>query len=227
MQRAFYQQLLDRTRVERERFLAIGIIQRALRGDVDRSLYLRYLEQAYHHVRHTCPLLGAALSRCAPTDARLRDALLAYIEEERGHEAWIADDIAALGGDVARLAASDGSPPVRVMVGYAYYLVDRVSPYALLGMVHVLEGLSVHLADAVANALGHKLGGGGDAGFSYLRSHGSLDQSHVRFFAELVDGIEDARAREAVVDAAAVMYGLFGDVFRWLEDTAGEARDAA
>lgn len=216
----FFTQLLQETAADREAFQALPVIQDALAGRIDRALYVAYLAEAYHHVRHTCPLLGAALSRCGQTDGAYRAALLEYLEEEKGHEAWILDDIRALGGDANAVAARDGGLATRIMVGYAYYMIDRVSPYALLGMVHVLEGMSVALAEkaaaGIARALAAEDGAAPKAGFSYLLSHGSLDQEHVAFFENLVNDLPGPSAEAHVVDAARIMYRLFGDVFRSL-----------
>ena len=38
---------------ERENLGSIPIIAAALAGEASRSQYLRFLERAYHHVRHT------------------------------------------------------------------------------------------------------------------------------------------------------------------------------
>jgi pyrroloquinoline quinone (PQQ) biosynthesis protein C len=223
----FYDRLLAETAPAREAFLKIPIIVTTLDTGVGREQYLSYLAQAYHHVRHTCPLLGAALARCAQGDQRYRDALLEYIEEERGHDQWILNDIAALGGDAQAVRANEGDDAVRVMVAYAYYVIERVSPYALLGMVHVLEGMSVALAQRAAASIAQVVGSGTAAGFSYLTSHGALDQEHVAFFERLVNGIEDARQRQAIIDTARIMYRLFGEVFRSLDTPVEEARYAA
>jgi len=224
---SFYERLQDQTRGAREDFLSAPLIASALRGAIDRDTYLRYLGEAYHHVRHTCPLLGAALARCGEGDARYREALLDYLDEERGHERWILEDIQALGGDPDAVRAHGGGDAVRVMVAYVYDAVQRVSPYAMLGMVHVLEGLSVMLAQPAADAIQHALGGGAGRGFSYLRSHGALDREHVAFFERLVNGIEDPQAQRAIVDTARIVYRLFAQVFRELEAPAPEARHAA
>ncbi len=218
-----YDRLVAETAPDRAAFQQIPVIRDAIQGRVDLSLYLRYLEQAYHHVRHTCPLMGAALSRCGSSDDRYSKALLDYLEEERGHEQWILDDIAALGGDPDRVAAGDGNAATRIMVGYAYYAIDRISPYALLGMVHVLEGMSVALADSAAKGIAVSIGKATlveeadtmTPGFSYLRSHGGLDRDHVRFFEQLVNGLPH-EAEPFVIDTARLMYRLFGDVFRSL-----------
>lgn len=214
---SFHARLLDDTLTERMRFLSIPLIERAASTGVSRALYLDFLAQAYHHVRQTCPLLELALTRCGPGDDAYRDGLRRYMAEERGHEHWILDDIAALGGDPAEVRAATPGIPCRAMIGYATYAVEHISPYALLGMVHVLEGMSAALADRVARAIARSIDADAGAGFSYLISHGALDQAHVRFFAELVDEVEDEDARQAIIDTANVIYRLYGDMFRELE----------
>jgi pyrroloquinoline quinone (PQQ) biosynthesis protein C len=231
-----YARLLRETAREREAFLSIPLIGRTLAGESDRGLYLRFLEQAYHHVRHTCPLMGAALARCHPDDLRLREALIEYLEEEKGHELWILEDIEALGGDAEAARASGGEAPVRVMTGYAYYAIEHISPYALLGMVHVLEGMSVLLAERAARSIASAIAADGDApakdkgaaGFSYLRSHGALDKEHVDFYETLINSIEDKEALAAIIDCAAITYRLYGDIFRALDqEPARELRHAS
>ncbi|MCW6512818.1 TenA family transcriptional regulator [Lichenifustis flavocetrariae] len=208
----FYDRLMSETAREREAFLAIPLVQQAARSGAPRTLYIAFLTQAYHHVKHTFPLLAAAASRTA--DERYQDALVEYMEEERGHEKWILNDIRALGGNAD--AVRDGRPSAacQVMVGYTYYAIERISPYAMLGSVHVLEGMSVMLADRVADAMKTSLGLEGDLGFSYLRSHGSLDMEHVAFFRSLVDGFEDPSIQEIIIENARIFYRLYGDILR-------------
>jgi hypothetical protein len=55
------------------------------------------------------------------------------------------------------------------------------------------------------------------AAFTYLTSHGELDQEHTRFFATLVNRLDDAGDRAALVHGAKVFYRLYGDVFRGLD----------
>jgi hypothetical protein len=59
----FFDDLPVRTREERAAFIATPVIQRALQEGVDRAMYLDFPGQAYHHVRHTCRLLSAAIAR--------------------------------------------------------------------------------------------------------------------------------------------------------------------
>jgi len=218
---SFYDRLRESTATERESFLRVPLIKAAISGCIDRPLYLAYLEQAYHHVKHTCPLLAASLARCGPHDTRLQTALFEYIEEERGHDDWILQDIADLGGDAGAVHSGESDDPVRVMVGYAYYAIERLSPYSMLGMVHVLEGMSVELAHRAATGIAGAIGGDETKGFSYLKSHGCLDLEHVRFFEELVDEIATPENASHIVDTARIMYRLFGDMFQRIGERHG------
>jgi hypothetical protein len=138
-----------------------------------------------------------------------------YVEEERGHEEWILDDIRACGGDAN--AARNASPGLatEVMVAYAYDTIARRNPLGFFGMVHVLEGTSVALALQAADRIQQPLGLP-DAAFSYLRSHGTLDQQHTAYFATLMDRIDAPSDQADIVHAARVFYRLYGDVFRSL-----------
>ena len=151
-----YERLYQETTEARTRFLAIRLVKQAQATGGSRELYTAFLTEAYHHVKHTFPLLSLAAAHTR--DEAYRDALHIYMNEEKGHDKWILDDIRAMGGNADAAAGGKGSIPTQVMVGYAYYCIEWISPYALLGMVHVLEGLSVMLAHSVAGAVQHALG---------------------------------------------------------------------
>lgn len=223
----FFDRLFTETQTERAAFIATPVIQHALRQGVPAGMYVAFLGQAYHHVRHTCRLLSTAVARCSDRDQRYINALLEYIEEERGHEAWILDDIRALGGDAEAVRRGQGDLPCRLMVAYVYYAIEHVSPYAMLGMVHVLEGMSAALATAAAGTLKASFGIQDGRGFSYLGSHGSLDQQHVAFFRDLVNGIDDPVAQEAIIETARVVYRLYADMFSTIEMRFNEISHAA
>jgi len=207
----FYDHLMRETEKDREAFLAIPIVQHAIRHGSSRSLYIDFLTEAYHHVKHTFPLLALAASRTP--DERYQDALIEYMKEERGHEKWILNDIQTVGGNPDAVRTGTPGEPCQIMVGYAYYAIEHVSPYAFLGSVHVLEGMSVLLADKLADALKTSLGLESDAGFTYLRTHGSLDIEHVAFFCSLVDGFDDPATQRFILQNAKIFYRLYGSIF--------------
>lgn len=211
----FFDKLKADTEQERQQLFAIPIIQDALRGSVTTGQYIAFLTQAYHHVKHTVPLMMACGSRLDERHEWLRQAIAEYIEEEIGHQEWILDDIAACGGDAAAARASRPHPSTELMVAYAYHQIDRGNPVAFFGMVHVLEGTSTALATHAADTIRGALGLPPEA-FTYLSSHGSLDLEHVAFFEKLVNRLDDPRDLDALTHMARMMYGLYGNVFRSL-----------
>ena len=210
----FYEELAAATSAERAYLLSSPIIVNCLRGDVSRESYLAFLGQAFHHVRHTTPLLMALGGRLPERLAWLRRPVAEYIDEEIGHEEWILNDIAAAGGDAEAVRTSRPGLPAEVMVAYAYDLVNRGNPAAFFGMVFVLEGTSVAMALNAADRIQQALGLP-DAAFSYLRSHGTLDQEHTRHLAELVEKMTPEDQAD-VVHAAKVFFRLYAEIFRAL-----------
>jgi pyrroloquinoline quinone (PQQ) biosynthesis protein C len=215
--------LLTATHGEQQAFLQIPLVRRAVREGASRETYLAFLGQAYHHVKHTFPLL--ALADTLTTDTRYRKALAEYMSEELRHEERILSDIRAMGGDAEEVRASMPRLPCRILVGQAYYAIQWESPYTMLGMVHVLEGLSVLLAEKLATTLKHRFGASSEDGFSYLGSHGALDIEHTGMLADLLDGFEDPQIIEIVIEHVRIMYALYGAIFVDLDEI--EARRAA
>ncbi|QHE86149.1 TenA family transcriptional regulator [Hydrogenophaga sp. BPS33] len=211
---SFYTQLLAQTELDRMSLLSTPIIQGCLRGEVSLPSYIAFLREAYHHVRHTVPLMQAFRARIPAGREWLAPALDEYIEEEQGHDEWILDDIRAC-GDTSDVRNSRPGIATEVMVAYAYDTIARGNPLAFFGMVHVLEGTSVSLALLAADQIQKPLALP-DAAFSYLRSHGTLDQEHVQHFQLLMDRITDPKDQADIVHAARVFFRLYGDVFRGL-----------
>ncbi len=220
-----FDRLYRETSEARERFLSIPLVRQALTAGASRELYSAFLTEAYHHVKHTFPLL--ALASALSRDEHYQTALVEYMNEERGHEKWILDDIRAMGGDAGAVERGQPGMACQVMVGYAYYSIEWISPYAFLGMVHVLEGLSVMLAEKVAGAVQRSLGAGDAAGFSYLRTHGALDVEHTALFRKLVNSFEDRETQDIIIEAARVMYRLYGAIFEDLGARFGSMAHAA
>jgi pyrroloquinoline quinone (PQQ) biosynthesis protein C len=211
---AFFDELRGRTDAERGELLAVPAIAECLAGRVTLARYIAFLREAYHHVKHTVPLLMACGSRLGDDRAALRDAITEYIAEEKGHEAWILDDLRACGDDPEAARTSEPAPATELMVAYVYDYIARINPAGFFGMVHVLEGTSSAIATRAADAIARALELPPPA-FTYLTSHGALDQKHVRFFEDTVNGLS-AEDREHVVHVARRVYRLYGDIFRGL-----------
>lgn len=214
---SFHDRLLAETQRERQALLSIPIIQDALAGKIAHDDYIAFLTQAFHHVRHTVPLLMACGARLPARLEWLRTAVGEYIEEEMGHHEWILDDLVACGADREQVAESLPAEATELMVAYAYDTIARINPVGFFGMVLVLEGTSVALATRAAETIETSLALPRNA-FSYLRSHGDLDIQHVDFYEQLMNRLDDEDDRRAVIHAAKRFYKLYGDVFRTLRE---------
>lgn len=210
---AFYDQLVEATAAERERFLRIPALQAGAEGRFSLQTYLAFLQQAYHHVKHTVPLLMACGARLPQSKEWLRKAIAEYIEEEYGHQEWILNDIHHSGGDGEAVRHGKPDMAAELLVAYAYDTIERNNPVGFFGMVFVLEGTSVTHATRAAENLQASLNLPAKA-LSYLYSHGSLDIEHVDFFENLMNRISDDKDKDDIVHCAKVFYQLYGNVFR-------------
>lgn len=213
---SFYLQLQHSTATEREYLLSAPIIAACQRGDIALNSYVAFLTQAYHHVRHTVPLLMACGARLPASHEWVREALVEYIEEEYGHQEWILNDINACGADAEAVRHGRPGADIELMVAFLYHQIDRGNPMALFGMVQVLEGTSVAIALTVAEQLQQGLHLPEQA-MSYLSSHGALDQEHLRFFESLMNKVSEPADQAAIIHAARIVYRLYGDMLRALE----------
>jgi hypothetical protein len=92
----------------------------------------------------------------------------------------------------------------------------RVGDKSEAQRVGFLEGMSVLLADKLADALKKSLSLESDTGFTYLRTHGSLDTDHVAFFRSLVDSFENPETQSIIITSARIFYRLYGAIFHEL-----------
>ncbi|HSI28962.1 MAG: TenA family transcriptional regulator [Methylophilus sp.] len=211
----FYQQLLQATEPDRNALLSVPLIVRGAAGELSLDTYVAFLTQAYHHVKHTVPLLMTTGGRLPEQYEWLRTAIGEYIEEEMGHQEWILNDIQACGFD--KELVRDGKPALatELMVSYAYDLIHRVNPVGFFGMVLVLEGTSTAVASRAAKAISTSLSLPANC-FSYLSSHGALDIEHTKFYEDIVNQIADTADQQLLIHSARVFYKLYADIFREL-----------
>lgn len=213
----FFSLLQQATAKEQLAMYQSPIFAACQRGEISLQTYHAFLTQAYHHVKQTVPLLMACGSRLSEDYEWLRYALAQYIEEEKGHQEWILNDIKACGFDPEIVRNNKGVGKVgtamELMVAYLYHQIDRKNPLAFLGMVWVLEGTSVNVGGKIAELVQHKLNLP-DTAMSYLTSHSTLDQQHIKLFASLVNKITDKNDQQAIIDGANMVFKLYGKMLK-------------
>lgn len=211
----FYSELQRETASHKQTLYSMPIVQATMNGQVGVAEYIAFLTQAYHHVKHTLPLLMACGSRLSMEQEWIRVAMAEYIEEELGHQEWILADIDAAGGNAEAVRSGKPGLQTDIMVAFAYDLIARKNPVGFLGMVYVLEHTSTELATGAANTLKTSLALP-DRAFSYLYSHGSLDLEHIAFFEKLVNQLSTSKDKQAVIESAQAFYYLYGNIFAQL-----------
>jgi pyrroloquinoline quinone (PQQ) biosynthesis protein C len=212
----FYEQLLQATEQERNVLLSLPLITRGATGALSLDTYVAFLTQAYHHVKHTVPLLMTTGGRLGEHYEWLRVAIAEYIDEEIGHQEWILNDIDACGLDKEQVRGGKPSLATELMVSYAYDMVNRVNPIGFFGMVLVLEGTSTAVASQAAKAISKSLSLPANC-FSYLSSHGALDVEHTKFYEDIVNKIDDVQDQQQLIHVAKAFYKLYADIFRDLD----------
>jgi len=216
---AFFSKLQQQTASAQQTMLSAPVIAEVQRGNIDKAMYIAFLTQAYHHVKHTVPLLMACGGKLSAEYEWVRDAIAEYIDEEKGHQEWILNDIKACGGDAERVRKNLGEgsvgQPIELMVSYLYHNIDRHNPLALFGMVWVLEGTSVGIGGQMAEMIQSRLELPAEA-MTYLVSHSVLDQSHLQFFEQLMNQITDPVDQQVIIDSANMVFDLYGQMLRAL-----------
>jgi len=177
--------------------------------------YRAFLHDLYHIVWHFCPIMAAAAARCGDEFRAVRYALYERIEEEKGHEGWVLEDIEAMGGDVGAAGREPPSYPVQAMIAYNYYAVERLHPCSVLGMLYMLEVISSvyggRVSDSIARALGREVAAGG---FKFLTSHATMDVDHMASLNRLLKTVADPAAQAAIIRTTNLNFHQFGQIFR-------------
>lgn len=211
---SFFITLLETTDTSRRELEAIPKMSSMLTRGLTLPEYKAFLHDLYYIVWHFCPTIAAAASRCGDEFRQVRYELYERIEEEKNHETWVLDDIAAVGGDVERVRSCAPSAPVQCMIGFNYFCAERAHPCAILGMLYSLEVIAsayaATLSQSIAKAIGRDMEG---AGFRFLLSHSAMDQDHVAKLNVLVKTIDAPAAQEAIVNATRVNFYQFGRMF--------------
>ncbi len=208
---AFFDTLQAETAEARAHVMQAPVLAAITEGRFDLNSYTWFLTQAYHHVRHTVPLMMSCGGRLPDHLEFVRKALVEYIDEEYGHQEWILNDLAACGEDKETIRNGKPHAAIELMVAYLYDQIQRGNPVAFFGMVQVLEGTSIELATPMGEKIQKQLNLP-DRAFSYLFSHGALDQDHFEFFRDLMNAVTHRADQQAIIDSARMVYRLYGDM---------------
>jgi hypothetical protein len=171
------------------------------------ELYPVYLRTMHGIVRSAVPLLEAAAARARELAAEdevaagLAGYLAHHAGEERGHDGWLLEDLAATGNDPSAALRAIPSARVATFVGAQYYWLRHHHPLALLGHMAVVEGYPPELG--FADRLQRLSGYPADA-FRALRRHERLDIRHRQELFQTIDMLPLRPEHEALLGVSAL-----------------------
>lgn len=200
--------MMETADLQRGALETLPFMERMLAGHGTRNDYHRFLLDLYHVVQHFCPIMAAAVGRCACEHEDLRHHLYEALSDERDHEKLVAEDLEDLLGEPGYPELHLPSPPVRAIIGANYCNVDRGNPWGVLGLLYVLEFIASCYAGTLADSLAESIENS-DTCYRFLASHASLDQHHVARLHALMERIPDLPAQQAILASTELNFYLF------------------
>lgn len=170
--------------------------------------YAAWLGVSFDLVKATASLLAAALAEAARRqEVRLAQYFADQLREEIGHEQWVLEDYATIGGDPHDLVQRVPSPHAARLAGAQYYYLYHAQPLALLGHIAVLEWNAP--APGLANDL-MRLTGFPRNAFRTLERHSDLDSDHGRMLDQVLAdlALSDMQCQLLRTSALTTVYGL-------------------
>jgi len=200
---------------------------RLCRHERVRELYPEYLVLSHGIIRASVPLMAAARdrARALPGDAvasMVADYCARHIEEERGHDDWLLEDLASIGVDPEAVRARVPTPTVAALVGAQYYWIEHVHPVGLLGYVLLLEGWppTPETVEELRRRTGY-----GPAAFRTLLAHADLDPHHGQELDDVLDALPLSAAQRELLGVSALSSAarLAGTLEELLAEPVGRA----
>jgi hypothetical protein len=172
------------------------------------QLYPEYLIALHGVVRASVPLMEEALRACrtlAEEDdvaAGMVDYLERHIEEERGHDRWLLEDLETLRVPPSEVWARPPADSTARAVGAQYYWIRHHHPVALLGYIAVVEGRPPDPAflDRTVEATGLPA-----AAFRTLFRHAESDVGHGSDLRALLDALPLPPAHASLLARSALL----------------------
>ncbi|WP_019142581.1 TenA family transcriptional regulator [Noviherbaspirillum massiliense] len=206
---SFFIRLIESTDNSRRELEALPKVQDMLNSRMSRETYQAFLMDLYHIVWHFCPIMAAAASHCPDEFRDVRYHLYNNINEEKGHESLVLNDLAVFGVSAQQVAAAPPTYPVQAMIAYNYHAAERIHPCAALGMLYVLEIISSVYGGQVATSISRGLNMELPDGFTFLESHASMDMDHMAKLRALLQKITDEEVQDIVINAIHMNFYLF------------------
>ena len=202
----FFADLVLRTDEARRDFETHPVVLDAVANGMSIERYRKLLLELYHVVWHFNPVCASAASRVPDAQRQVRYFLYEHMHEESGHEEWVMNDLEAVGVQPADTRGYQPSVHVLGLTGYNYWSADRRHPCSVLGMMYALEVIASVYGGTFSSAIRESLLLQDDRGVSFISSHATMDTEHMATLRQLLNTVDDAAAREAIVESTLVNF---------------------
>jgi pyrroloquinoline quinone (PQQ) biosynthesis protein C len=208
----FFVDLVARTDEARRAFETNSKVLDIVANGLSVERYRNLLLELYHVVWHFNPVCAAAASRVPDEFKHVRYFLYDHMNEEKGHEEWVRNDLAVVGVSPERVLAYEPSMFMLAMNGYNYWAADRKHPLSVLGMLYALEVIASVYGGPMTAAIQESLLLEGDRGISFISSHATLDAEHMAELRLILNDVHDEDAKRAVIESTYFNFHQFGRV---------------
>lgn len=205
----FFAELVTSTDEDRRAFETHPVLLAAVADGLSVERYRALLLELYHVVWHFNPVSAAAASRMGDEHAEVRYFLYEHMQEEKGHEVWVRNDLEAVGVPPAVTVVHAPGPNTLALNGYNYWAADRRHPCSVLGMLYVLEVIASVYGGPFSSAIRESLLLDGDRGVSFISSHATMDAQHMADLRQVLNKIHDDGARKAIQESVRVNFHHF------------------
>jgi pyrroloquinoline quinone (PQQ) biosynthesis protein C len=197
----FFIDLVARTDEARRDFESNAKVLDMVANGLPVERYRALLLELYHVVWHFNPVCAAAASRLSDKHKQVRYFLYEHMMEEKGHEDWVLNDLAAMSVEAAAALRHKPSPHMLALNGYNYWAADRLHPCSALGMLYALEVIASVYGGPISAALTESLMLQDERGISFISSHATLDAEHMAELRLVLNTIEDDEAKQAITES--------------------------
>lgn len=208
----FFIELVSRTDEARREFESNSRVLDIVANGLSLERYRRLLLELYHVVWHFNPTCAAAAARITDQHRHVRYFLYDHMNEEKGHEEWVLNDLTVMGVSAETARAYEPTLVMLGLNGYNYWSADRRHPCSVLGMVYALEVVASVYGGQMTTAISDSLMLEGDRGISFISSHATMDAEHMADLRVILNQIEDDDAKNAVIESTTFNFHQFGKV---------------
>lgn len=208
----FFLDLVEKTDEARRAFESGSKVLDIVANGLPVDRYRKLLLELYHVVWHFNPTCAAAACRILDRNKHIRYFLYEHMNEEKGHEEWVLNDLEVVGVDVGTARAYSPTLAMLGLNGYNYWSADRRHPCSVLGMIYTLEVVASVYGGQMTTAISDSLLLEGDRGISFISSHATMDAEHMAELRLVLNQVDDDEAKAAIVESTVFNFHQFGKV---------------